>query len=122
MILTPSITFAEPNNILSVASDKNIEMYIDLSSIKEAESKIPLFELVTNFKKEAKISNKSAKSFVTGHFLDCEDENIFTTWMYAFSVNFGRGEIISQIPDMMEGQSRNKTNKIFLRNYVIRGL
>jgi hypothetical protein len=106
-----SITFAQPNNFLSVASDKNMEMYIDLSSIKEAESKIPLFELVSNLKKEEKISDKTAKSFVTGHFLDCEDGKIFTTWMEAFSENFGRGERLSQISNMLEIQARNITNE-----------
>ena len=110
-MLTHSITIAEPNKFLSVASDKNIEMYIDLSSIKEAESKIPLFELVSNFKKGTMISDKTAKSFVTGHFLDCEDGKIITTWMEAFSENFGRGERLSQISDMLEIQARNITNE-----------
>jgi len=66
--------------------------------------------MVTNTKNGQVIEDYKVRSKVTGHFLDCNEGIIFTTWMEVFAGDFGTGKYTSQVPAMMESQTRNASN------------
>ena len=102
------------NNFLQVSSDSSNTIYLDRQSVKDGDDGYPMFDLVTNTKNGMVISGKKVKSIVTGHFMDCNGGLIVTTWMEVFEGEFGKGEYISQVPDMYETQDKNPVNqKIF---------
>ena len=90
-------------------SNSHEQIYLETTSV-ESDDGLPMFNLVTNTKKsDFLVAGKKVRSIVTGHFLDCDAEQIFTSWMEVFEHEFGEG-YLSQVADLQESQAKNFIN------------